>query len=109
MVVVEAAAETDLQLYAGFLGCVDGSVNLLQIIIDRLLAEDVLACVSSLDDVLGMGVGRGADETASISGSFTIARNARRPMRPNPLMPTLIAMRIPFQILALRIAGTPRS
>ena len=62
VVVVEAAAETDLQLYASFLGCVDGSVNLLQIIIDRLLAEDVLACVSSLDDVLGMGVGRGANQ-----------------------------------------------
>ena len=62
VVVVEAAAETDLQLNAGFLGCVDGSVNLLQIIIDRLLAEDVLACVSSLDDVLGMGVGRGANQ-----------------------------------------------
>ena len=62
VVVVEAAAETDLQLNAGFPGCVDGSVNLLQIIIDRLLAEDVLACVSSLDDVLGMGVGRGANQ-----------------------------------------------
>ena len=37
-------------------------MNLLQIIIDRLLAEDVLACVSSLDDVLGMGVGRGANQ-----------------------------------------------
>ena len=62
VVVVEAAAEANLQLNAGFLGCVDGSVNLLQIIIDRLLAEDVLACVSSLDDVLGMGVGRGANQ-----------------------------------------------
>ena len=62
VVVVEAAAETDLQLYASLFGCVDGSVNLGQIIVDRLFAEDMLACVSSLDDVLGMGVGRGADE-----------------------------------------------
>ena len=62
VVVVEAAAETDLQLDACFLCCVDGSVNLLQIVIDRLLAEDVLACVSGLDDVLGMGVGGRADE-----------------------------------------------
>ena len=62
VVVVEAAAEADLELDACFLCCVDSSVNLLQIIIDRLFAEDMLACVSSLDDVLGMGVGRGADE-----------------------------------------------
>ena len=62
VVVVEAAAEADLELDACFLCCVDGSVHLLQIIIDRLFAEDMLACVSSLDDVLGMGVGRGADE-----------------------------------------------
>ena len=62
VVVVEAAAEADLELDACFLRRVDGSVHLGQIIVDRLLAEDVLASVSSLDDVLGMGVGRGADE-----------------------------------------------
>ena len=35
--------------------------------------------------------------TTSRSGSFAIARNTSRPMRPNPLMPTFVAMRISFR------------
>ena len=62
MVVVKAAAETDLQLNARFLGSIDCRMHLREIIIDRLLAENVLACVRSLNDVLGMGVGRRANQ-----------------------------------------------
>ena len=46
--------------------------------------------------IVGMSP-RSLTATTSMSGSFTMARNARRPMRPNPLMPTLVAMRIPFR------------
>ena len=62
VIMVKAAAEADLQLDAGLLGRVDRRMHLGQIIVDRLFTEDVLACMRRFDDVLGVRVGRGADQ-----------------------------------------------
>ena len=50
MVVVKATAETNLQLDTCILCRVDCFMYLIQIIVNRLLTEDMLLCFCSLDD-----------------------------------------------------------
>lgn len=61
-VVVKAAVEADLQLDARLLDGGDNCVDLLGGQVNGLLAEDVFACLGSLDSDIGVRVGRGADE-----------------------------------------------
>ena len=58
---VEAAVEADLQLNAGLFHSGQRMVDDDEVVIDGLLAEDVLACGSRFHDDLGMGVGSRAD------------------------------------------------
>ena len=63
MVVVETTAETDLQLDTSILSCLDGLVYTIEIIVDWLLAEDVLASLCRLNDEFCMRVrGRSDDD-----------------------------------------------
>ena len=61
-VVIKAAVEAHLQLDARLLDGGDNCVDLLGGQVNGLLAEDVLACLGSLDSDIGVRVGRGADE-----------------------------------------------
>ena len=62
VVVVEAANEANLQLYASLLNSVQSLVDLGQVGVDRLLTEDVLASLSSFNDEICVRVGGRADE-----------------------------------------------
>ena len=62
MIVVEAAAEADLQADASIFGGLNGLMDALEIVVDRFLAEDVLASLSRLDDELCMRIRRGSDD-----------------------------------------------
>ena len=59
---IKAADETDLKLDACLLDSGKSLVDLLDVRVDRLLAEDILACVRGLDNEISMRVGGGADE-----------------------------------------------
>ena len=62
MVVVKAADKTDLQLDAGLLDSLERLVNLIEVGVDRLLAENMLAGLGRAHDELRMGVRGGTDE-----------------------------------------------
>ena len=62
VVVVKAADKAYLQLDASLFHCVQCFSDLVQLGINRLLAEDMLASLCSTNDKLCMGVGRGADK-----------------------------------------------
>ena len=62
VVVVEAADKADLQLYACLLDGRERLLDLCQLGVDRLLAEDVLAGLSGAHDEVRMGRGGRADE-----------------------------------------------
>ena len=55
---IESSVEPDLQRHAGLINSRQSPVNLAQIVIDRLLAEDVLTRRRRVFDDLRMGVGR---------------------------------------------------
>ena len=60
--VVEAAAEADLQADTRIFSGLDGLMDALEVIVNRLLAEDVLACFGRLDDELCVRVRRGGND-----------------------------------------------
>ena len=59
---VEATAEANLQLDASFFGRVDGLVNAFEVVINRFLTEDILACFRRFDDEFCMGIRRGSND-----------------------------------------------
>ena len=63
---------------------------------ERLAKEPWTESYFSRCAIVGMSP-KSLTATTSRSGSFAIARNTSRPMRPNPLMPTFVAMRISFR------------
>ena len=56
------AAEADLQLDAGILCSLNGLPHPVNVIINGLFAEDVLAGLGGLHDEIGVGIGGRADE-----------------------------------------------
>ena len=62
VIVIEAANKAYLQLDAGFLDCVQSFLNLVQLGINRLLTECMLAGLCSADNELCVGVGGRANK-----------------------------------------------
>ena len=78
MVVIEAAAETDLQPHARRLCRVDCLMHTRNVIVYRLLTEDMLARLCRLNDVLRVRVRRGRDDDRL---DLRIVQDVRRILR----------------------------